>query len=176
MHRCSPRRTLQASLDAPPGGDASSALQALGSPFSGPGLLFVPPRSFDVRRSVDVNKPLVLPRGALLEVASGATLSINQPLNAGPWQLFSGSGAVKFKAGSALRILPEWFGKKLLHVVVSRLAFHYLEFGASAGPQPACLLACHPAGCPLAAMHVQASDACTPASWSTANVRCACMS
>lgn len=102
----------RASLDAPPGGDASSALQALGSPFSGPGLLFVPPRSFDVRRSVDVNKPLVLPRGALLEVASGATLSINQPLNAGPWQLFSGSGAVKFKAGSALRILPEWFGAK----------------------------------------------------------------
>ncbi|KAL4451468.1 hypothetical protein ABPG75_007130 [Micractinium tetrahymenae] len=117
--RASGRRP--ASLDSLLGGaaaapadpqDASAALAALGSASRAPGLLFVPPGNVQVRRSADLNKPLVLPKGAVLDVASGATLSLNQPLNAGPWQVFSGAGAVKFKPGTALRILPEWFGAK----------------------------------------------------------------
>lgn len=109
-----PQASLNSLLGGVVGGvqDASAALQALGSTSRAPGLLFVPPGTFQVRQSVEANKPLVLPRGAVLEVASGATLALNQPLNAGPWQVFSGSGAVRFKAGTALRILPEWFGAK----------------------------------------------------------------
>ncbi len=134
---------MQASLDNR--SDASSALLALGAPSRAPGLLFVPPGTFQVQRSVDLNKPLVLQKGSVLVVASGATLTLNQPLNSGPWQVFSGAGAVRFKTGSVAHILPEWFGEACCCCHADKVA------------EPACLPACMHA-CMLASCRIR--DGC----------------
>lgn len=51
-------------------------------------------------------------KGATITVSDGATLTINGPLSAGPYQVFTctGTGKVVFGAGSVREAYPEWFG------------------------------------------------------------------
>jgi len=48
-------------------------------------------------------------QGAVFSIASGKTLTINGPFNAGLCGVFSGSGSVSFGAGSVKEVYPQWF-------------------------------------------------------------------
>lgn len=50
--------------------------------------------------------------GGSINVASGKTLTINAPLDAGRQHIFTGSGNVVFGPGSIKEAYPEWFGAK----------------------------------------------------------------
>lgn len=56
--------------------------------------------------TVPANVALRFQPGAVLSVASGRTLTINGHIEAGPWQIFSGSGTI----GGLREARPEWFG------------------------------------------------------------------
>jgi len=53
---------------------------------------------------------LEVPCGVIYSVASGKTLTINGPLKAGIYQIFSGDGSVVFGAGCGTEVRPSWFG------------------------------------------------------------------
>jgi len=57
------------------------------------------------------NAALEVDRGALLQIAAGATLTVNGPLQAGAYPIFSGPGAVAFSPTAPVpRAYPEWWG------------------------------------------------------------------
>jgi hypothetical protein len=51
-----------------------------------------------------------IPAGVILSVASGKTLTINGPIEAGIYKIFSGRGEVLLGVGSVKEIYPEWWG------------------------------------------------------------------
>ena len=58
--------------------------------------------------SIPSNITVKVPRGAILSIDSGITLTINGTIEAGLYQIFSGSGTVT--GFDANRIVPEWWG------------------------------------------------------------------
>jgi len=76
----------------------------------GSGSLMLGPGTWVI--SADLTIPAAIsihvPKGAILSVASGKTLTINGTLVAEPYQIFSGDGTVVF--GTARDIYPEWWG------------------------------------------------------------------
>lgn len=59
--------------------------------------------------TVPVNIRLVVPNGGMITVAAGKTLTINGPVDAGDYRIFSGSGAVALSANASL-YRREWVG------------------------------------------------------------------
>lgn len=64
-----------------------------------------------VNTTVNSNIDLVVPKGADIQIANGVTLTINGPLTAGPYKIFTctGTGAVAFGTGSVKEVYPEWW-------------------------------------------------------------------
>ena len=59
--------------------------------------------------TVPANVCLKFDKGAMLNVAAGKTLTINGPIDAGLWQIFSGSGAISGNP-KIKEVYPQWFG------------------------------------------------------------------
>ncbi len=68
--------------------------------------------SINANFTIPANVTLKPERGAVLTVATGMTLTINGPLDARPYQIFScaGTGKVVFGNGSTPEVHPEWWG------------------------------------------------------------------
>lgn len=68
--------------------------------------------TIDTDVTVPSNITLKIPSGALLQISTGITLTIDGPFEAGLYQVFSctGTGKVLFGAGSVTYVRPEWFG------------------------------------------------------------------
>lgn len=86
----------------------SAAITAIGST---PGILHITSGTWPVSANLTVPATLTLKAdGGILAVATGVTLTVNGPLDAGASQVFSctGTGTVAFaKVG---KVYPEWFG------------------------------------------------------------------
>jgi hypothetical protein len=82
------------------GGVISSAVTAIGS---NPAQLWLSPGTWTISADLSIPSTLALnvPAGAILSVGAGQTLTINGPIIAGSYQIFSGSGTVTL-AGEAL--------------------------------------------------------------------------
>jgi len=65
----------------------------------------------DADLTIPANVTMKMPAGAVISVATGVTLSINGPLDAGLHQVFSciGTGRVMFGVGAVKEVYPEWF-------------------------------------------------------------------
>jgi hypothetical protein len=55
---------------------------------------------------------LLFERGALITIPTGKTLTINGPIEAGPWQIFAwaGTGATTISGSPTATVYPEWWG------------------------------------------------------------------
>ena len=63
--------------------------------------------NFTIPSNVSIS---ALPSG-VFNISSGAILTINGPITAGRWQIFSGSGTVSFATNAAISsVYPEWWG------------------------------------------------------------------
>lgn len=78
--------------------------------------LYLAPDNWSVLTNLTIpaNISLKIDKGALVNVASAATLTINGPLEAGLYQVFScaGTGKVVFGAGAINKVYPQWWGAK----------------------------------------------------------------
>lgn len=64
-----------------------------------------------VEDDLTVDRSLVIKPGVgRLTIASGKTLTINGPFQAGLYQVFDGDGSVVFGSGSVSEVYPEWWG------------------------------------------------------------------
>jgi hypothetical protein len=90
-------------------GDFQGAVTAIGS---NPTVLHIPPGIWPIFSDLTIpaNITLQAPRGAILNIANGKTLTLNGPLEAGPHQVFSwaGTGAVVLSTNIP-QVRPEWF-------------------------------------------------------------------
>ena len=90
-------------------GDLGTAITTIGSAKT---VLSIPAGNWPIAANLTVpaNLTLKLAHGAVLTIATGKTLTINGPLEAGPYQIFSctGTGKVVMKA-EAVKV-PEWWG------------------------------------------------------------------
>jgi len=70
----------------------------------------ISPASFSL--IIPSNVGLKIEKGAVLEIATGVTLTINGPFEAGLYQVFDcvGTGEVVFGSGSVNEVYPEWWG------------------------------------------------------------------
>jgi hypothetical protein len=95
------------------GSTLQSALTAIGS---NPVMLRVPPGTHNISSDLTVpaNVNLRVERGATLAIATTKTLTINGPLEAGPYQIFSCPdwGQVAFGTASVPHVLPQWWGAR----------------------------------------------------------------
>jgi len=60
--------------------------------------------------TIPSNITLEIENGAVINIASGKTLTINGPFKAGLYQVFSGDGSVSFGSGAVAEVYPEWWG------------------------------------------------------------------
>ena len=69
--------------------------------------------TFSTNETIPSNITLRFERGARLAIATGVTVTINSPFNAGLQQVFSctGTGKVVFGPGSIKEVYSEWWGK-----------------------------------------------------------------
>jgi|GEM_PF-5554783 len=88
----------------------ATALATIGS---APVSLMIPAGTVPIttNTTIPANVHLVVQRGGIFQVASGVTLTIQGPLQAGPYQIFSGAGTATLGAGSpsAHQIYPAWW-------------------------------------------------------------------
>jgi hypothetical protein len=93
------------------GSTIQSATTALGA---NPSILRVPAGVWNITDNLTIpsNISLKVERGAILAVADGKTLTINGPLEAGLYRVFSwsGTGHVAFGTWAVREVYPEWFG------------------------------------------------------------------
>ncbi|MBI4443517.1 MAG: hypothetical protein HY649_09115 [Acidobacteria bacterium] len=72
--------------------------------------------AFTLDTAVPKNITFVLSQGSILAPASGKTLTINGPIEAGLYQIFSGAGSIAFPATTGVspprvaKVYPEWWG------------------------------------------------------------------
>lgn len=75
--------------------------------------LLIPSGTWAITDDLTIPANIVLKpvKGAILQIATTKTLTINGPLDAGPYQIFSctGTGKVVFAAGAVDQIHPEWW-------------------------------------------------------------------
>jgi hypothetical protein len=93
--------------DALYNGDLGTAITTIGSAKT---VLSIPAGNWPIAANLTVpaNLTLKLTHGAVLTIATGQTLTINGSLEAGRYQIFSGTGTGKV---SGLKtVYPEWFG------------------------------------------------------------------
>jgi hypothetical protein len=95
------------------GGDFQGAVTAIGT---NPTVLHIPPSTWTIAADLTIpaNITLKVPRGAILNIANGKTLTLNGGVDAGLCQIFSctGTGKVILGPGSAKEVYPEWWGAK----------------------------------------------------------------
>ena len=91
-----------------------------------PGILFVPAGRYSIAQSVEIVKPVVMASGAIFNIAPGATLTFDQPISAGLFQIFQGGGNVRFRVPTTA-VLPEWFGTWGRERGCAYTALHYLR-------------------------------------------------
>jgi hypothetical protein len=95
------------------GGDLQSAITAIGSNST---VLHIPPGACSVASDLTVpaNITLKMPRGAVLNISTGKTLTLNGGVDGGLYQVFSwaGTGKVILGPGSAKEVYAEWWGAK----------------------------------------------------------------
>jgi hypothetical protein len=60
--------------------------------------------------TIPITLELMPINGAILTVASGKALVINSSFNAGPYQVFAGTGTVTFGPGAVSEVFPQWKG------------------------------------------------------------------
>lgn len=60
--------------------------------------------------NLTITQPMIMLPGASLIVASGITVTISAPFDAGLWKVFSGAGSVKFTGGTVDYAYPQWWG------------------------------------------------------------------
>ena len=93
------------------GTTVQTALTAIGT--TNPTVLRVPVGTWAITADLPVpaNVTLKPERGAILTISTTKTLTINGPLEAGPYQIFScaGSGKVLFGSGTVKEVYPEWW-------------------------------------------------------------------
>jgi hypothetical protein len=91
--------------------ELQSAITALGS---NQGTIQVPPGTNLIAEDISIpaNVSLKIEQGAVLSIAAGKKLTINGFLDAGLYQIFSGTGKVQFGPGAVREIVPQWFGAK----------------------------------------------------------------
>lgn len=88
-------------------GSIAAAVQAIGS--SKAILAFAPGTwTIDSDTTIPSNLTCQIPAGCILSISSGITLTIAGSVNAGLYQIFSGSGSVVVSGGG--RALPKWWG------------------------------------------------------------------
>jgi hypothetical protein len=76
--------------------------------------LVIPPGAWAATGTVPANICLQFQKGGYFTVANGVTVTINGPVEAGLYQIFSytGTGVVVFGSGSNSEVKPEWWGAK----------------------------------------------------------------
>lgn len=75
-----------------------------------PTMHFISAGRYLIDRNLTLSKPVVMEAGAVLEVAAGVRLVLQQPLTAPPRQVFDGEGRVT--VGGAVSVMAEWWGER----------------------------------------------------------------
>ncbi|MBU4356627.1 MAG: right-handed parallel beta-helix repeat-containing protein [Proteobacteria bacterium] len=91
-------------------GDLGTAITTIGSAKT---VLSIPAGSWPIAANLTVpaNLTLKLAHGAVLTIATGKTLTINGPLEAGRYQIFSWNGTGTVAYGNLVpEVYPEWYG------------------------------------------------------------------
>ena len=65
---------------------------------------------YNITENTTINAQLVVPKGAILNISSGVTLTINGEILAGRYQIFSGAGSVVVDNSKQSIGFPEWYG------------------------------------------------------------------
>jgi hypothetical protein len=97
--------------DMPFGGNLQATIAAIGNTTT---VLNIPSGTWPIASDLTVpaNITIKLLRGAILNIGTGKTLTINGTLEAGCYQIFSctGTGKVLFGAGTVKEVYPQWWG------------------------------------------------------------------
>lgn len=73
-------------------------------------ILIATPLAISDDLTIPTDRALRVIKGGSLDVAAGKTLTINGPFEAGPYRIFTGSGAIVFGSASYVVRHDEWFG------------------------------------------------------------------
>jgi hypothetical protein len=94
------------------GASDDRAALAAGATAAAGRTLELPPGTYRVSSNLTIGATVGLRFvcGAMLSIDSGVTVTINGPVEAGRWQIFSGSGTVSFGQGKVERFYPHWWG------------------------------------------------------------------
>mgnify|MGYP001404285004 CR=1 FL=1 len=78
------------------------------------GVVVFPPGTYRIGSNLTIpsNVTLWFMNGAKLSIDSGITVTINGPIDAGLYQIFSGSGSVIINSSTNKEVFPQWFGAK----------------------------------------------------------------
>jgi hypothetical protein len=95
------------------GGGSSSDREVISSADTAAGsskALYFPPGTYRIASNLTINaKALQFSQGAMLSIDAGVTVTINGTIQAGLWQIFSGSGSVSL--GGKFKDIPvSWWG------------------------------------------------------------------
>jgi hypothetical protein len=90
--------------------DSSAITQAISSANNN--ILLFPAGSYKISNDITIpsNVSIWFVNGSKLSIDSGKTVTINGVLEAGYYQIFSGSGTAVIKRGTCEAILPQWWG------------------------------------------------------------------
>ena len=99
------------------------------------GIVMLQPGTWDITDNLTIpaTTELYVPKGAYLSIAAGKTLTINGTFPAGPYRVFTGSGAVMFGSESVKEIYPEWWGGKADGATDSSIAFQASILASASG-------------------------------------------
>lgn len=97
--------------------------------------LVIPPGVWSIANDLTIptNIGLRVEMGGILQIATGKTLIINGPFEAGLYQMFSGDGSVKFEGRLTKEVYPQWFGAKGDGVTDDTIPFQKLGASAYSG-------------------------------------------
>lgn len=99
--------------DTVPASTSYASLSAAVTEAGSTGTLKLVPGTYLISSNLTINSTIKIEKGAKFSIANGVTLTINGPIIAGPWQIFSwtGTGAVSLASNNALKeIFAEWWG------------------------------------------------------------------
>lgn len=88
----------------------ASLTVAVGSPTTAGKTILISTAQTCNDLTIPLDRAIEVIKGGSINVATGKTLTINGPFNAGLYQIFTGAGSVKFNSGSAPTAPAEWWG------------------------------------------------------------------
>lgn len=68
---------------------------------------------YNVEENTTINAQLVVPKGAIINIAAGVTLTINGSITAGRYQIFDGGGSIVVDSRLQPFGYPEWFNNNV---------------------------------------------------------------